>query len=347
MRKIETALLSYGLSGKVFHAPFIAFHDGFELMGSWERSKKLIQEDYPATSSYASYEELLATDVDLVIVNTPVVTHYEYAKKALLAGKHLIVEKAFTSTIAQAEELVALAKAKNLKLAVFQNRRWDSDFKTVQNIINDGNLGALVDVEFRFERYNPMLSPKLHKETATAGAGIVKDLGPHLIDQALCLFGLPKSVCASIRNTRANSLVDDWFDMTLYYPTFQVRLKASFFVREPAPAYVLHGTKGSFLKTRADVQEEQLKKGLKPNLDDWGNEPTEQSGLLHTEVNGKIIKEKVNSLPGNYYDFFEGVYQSIVNNTMEPVTGFDGLKVMQIIEAALQSNQQKKVIDLC
>jgi predicted dehydrogenase len=346
MKKIKTALLSYGMSGKVFHAPFIDFHQGFELMGAWERSKNLIQADYPKTNSFSSYEELLATDVELIIVNTPVATHYEYAKKGLLAGKHLIVEKAFTTTVAEAEELAALAKSKNLKLAVFQNRRWDSDFKTVQKILDDGVLGELIEVEFHFDRYNPLLSPKLHKETTNAGAGVLKDLGPHLIDQALYLFGFPKSVFATIRTTREHSLVDDWIDILLYYPNFQVRLKASFFVREAIPSFVLHGKKGSFLKPRADVQEDHLKAGLKPNLDHWGTESKEQSGLLHTEINGKIIKEKVASLQGNYNDFFEGVYQAIVYNKMEPVTANDGIKVMQIIEAALQSNDQKKVIDL-
>jgi predicted dehydrogenase len=140
MQKIKTALLSYGMSGKVFHAPFLNFHSGFSLLGSWERSKKLIHQDFPSVKSYATLEELLEDDVDLVVINTPVETHYEFAKKVLLAGKHAIVEKAFTTTVAQAEELAAIAKEKGLKLAVFQNRRWDSDFKTVQKIITDNML---------------------------------------------------------------------------------------------------------------------------------------------------------------------------------------------------------------
>lgn len=344
MQKIKTALLSYGMSGKVFHAPFLAIHPGFELLGSWERSKKLIQEDYPSVKSYASIDDLLQDDVDLVVVNTPVETHYEYAKKVLLAGKHAIVEKAFTTTVVQAQELAALAKEKGLKLAVFQNRRWDSDFKTVKKVVTENLLGEIVEAEFHFDRYNPNLSPKQHKETANSGAGILKDLGPHLIDQALFLFGLPQSVFADIRITREHSLVDDYIDILLYYANFRVRLKAGFFVREAIPSFIVHGKKGSFLKPRGDVQEDDLKLGKKPNLETWGTESEAHQGLLHTEVNNDIFKANLLTLQGNYYDFFEGVYQSVVNNKPEPVTAQDGVHVMQIIEAAIQSSNQRKVL---
>jgi len=335
------------MSGKVFHAPFLAIHPGFELLGSWERSKKLIQEDYPEVKSFPSLESILEDDsIDLVIVNTPVATHFEYAKKVLLAGKHAVVEKAFTTTVAEAQELAALAKEKGLKLSVFQNRRWDSDLKTVKKILDDNMLGEIVEAEFHFDRYNPVLSAKAHKETANPGAGILKDLGPHLIDQALYLFGLPNAVFADIRITREHSLVDDYLDILLYYPEFRVRLKASFFVRECIPSYILQGKKGSFLKSRGDVQEDNLKLGQKPNLDTWGTEKEGQEGLLHTEIEGKIIKEKVPTLQGNYYDFFDGVYKSISNNTVEPVTAQDGVNVMRIIEAAIQSSKQMKAINL-
>lgn len=347
MQKIKTALLSYGMSGKVFHAPFLAIHPGFELLGSWERSKKLIQEDYPEVKSFPSLESILEDDsIDLVIVNTPVATHFEYAKKVLLAGKHAVVEKAFTTTVAEAQELAALAKEKGLKLSVFQNRRWDSDLKTVKKILDDNMLGEIVEAEFHFDRYNPVLSPKAHKETANPGAGILKDLGPHLIDQALYLFGLPNAVFGDIRITREHSLVDDYLDILFYYPEFRVRLKASFFVRECIPSYNVQGKKGSFLKPRGDVQEDNLKLGQKPNLDTWGTEKEGQEGLLHTEIEGKIIKEKVPTLQGNYYDFFDGVYKSISNNTVEPVTAQDGVNVMRIIEAAIQSSKQMKAINL-
>lgn len=344
MKKIKTALLSYGMSGKVFHAPFLDLHEGFELIGSWERSKKLIQEDYPNVKSYDSIEELLQDDLDLVIVNTPVGTHFDYAKQALLANKNVLVEKAFTTTVAEAEELKLIAEEKNVKLAVFQNRRWDSDFKTVKQVLDQETLGEIVEAEIHFDRYNPNLSPKAHKETSNAGAGILKDLGPHIIDQALALFGFPEALSADIRITRDHSLVDDYLDILLYYPRFRVRLKASFFVREPLPSYIFHGKKGSFLKSRGDVQEDELKLGKKPSRNNWGIEPDYKAGLLHTEINSVVIREIVPTLHGNYFEFFDGLYEAIANNKTEPVTAQDGVNVMRIIEASIESNEEKKLI---
>lgn len=320
---------------------FINLHEGYELIGAWERSKQLIKSDYPIVKSFSSLEELLNSDVDLVIVNTPVGTHFQYAKQVLLAGKHALVEKAFTTTVAEAQELKMLAKEKGLKLSVFQNRRWDSDFKTVQQIVASNVLGDIVEAEIHFARFNPVLSPKKHKETDNSGAGILKDLGSHIIDQALFLFGFPQRVFADMRITRDHSLVDDWIDIVLYYPDFRVRLKAGFFVREANPAYTIHGKKGSFLKHRGDVQEDELKLGKKPNIDSWGKEPKDLEGFLHTEIDGKIVKKKVCTLQGNYYDYFDSLYRSIVNDTIEPVTAEEGTQVMQIIEGAIKSNLQK------
>ena len=344
MPKITTALLSYGMSGKVFHAPFLELHPGYELMGAWERSKQRINDDYPMVRSYPSLESILDSDIELIIVNTPVETHFEYAKKALLAGKHVLVEKAFTTTVAEAEELHEIALEQNLKLCVFQNRRYDSDFKTVKDIFDKDLLGEIVEAEIHFDRYNPNISPKNHKETRNAGAGILKDLGSHIIDQALVLFGFPKAVFADIRITRENSIVDDWFDITLHYPKTRVRLKAGFFVREPLPSYILHGTKGSFLKSRGDVQEDDLKIGKKPMVSDWGKEPEFRSGVLHTDIENMEVREHIPTLPGNYYYLFDELYQAIRKNTEVPVPASDGIKTMQIIEAAILSSERQSVV---
>ena len=344
MQKIKTALLSYGMSGKIFHAPFLELHPGFELTGAWERSKKRINEDFPTVKSYKAFDELLQDDVQLVVVNTPVDTHFEYAKKALLAGKHALVEKAFTTTSAQAEELKEIADERNLKLVVFQNRRWDSDFKTVKQIFDRKILGNIVEAEIHFDRYNPNLSPKAHKEIPNPGAGVLKDLGPHIIDQALVLFGFPESLFADIRITRENSLVDDWFDITLFYADCRVRLKAGFFIREPLPAYILHGKNGSFLKSRGDIQEDELKLGKKPMVSDWGKEPEYKSGVLHTTIEGADVRENIVTLPGNYYGFFDALYQSIEKSAPEPVSASEGIAVMKIIDAAIKSNQHKQIV---
>ena len=343
---IRTALLSYGMSGKVFHAPFISLHPGLELKGAWERSKKLIAADYPGVASYASMEDILnAKDVDLVVVNTPTYTHYEYAKKVLEAGKHAVVEKAFTGNAAEAEDLKAIALRKGVKLSVFQNRRWDSDFKTVKKVVDDGLLGEIVEATFAYDRFNAALSPKIHKENPSIGSGIIKDLSPHLIDQALYLFGMPERVFADVMITRPSSQVDDYFEILLYYKNFRVRLHSGYFVREPVPSYVVYGKRGTFLKTRADVQEMKLQAGEKPTKDGW-YEPEAEQGLLHTEVGGKVVKEKVYTLSGNYYAYYDGIYDAIANNKAMPVTADDGIRAMKVIDAVYLSSKEGRVIAL-
>ena len=347
MAPVKTALLSFGMSGKIFHAPFIDLHPGFQLAGSWERSQKNIQSIYPNTRSYQSFEEILEDPtIDLVVVNTPTNSHFDYAKKVLLAGKHAIVEKAFTTTVSEAIELKELAEKVGKKLAVYQNRRYDSDFRTMQRIIKSGVLGRLVDAEFHYDRYKPLIGPKLHKETPGPGAGLLNDLGPHLIDQAICLFGMPKQLYADIRVIRDNSKVDDWFSIVFHYPDLRVTLKSSNICREHVPAFALNGVNGSFLKSMADVQENALLRGEKPNFDDWGLQPDSERGLLHAEKDGVEIKERVPTERGNYYDFFDGVYNAIKNDTEMPVTADDGINVMKILDAAVRSNESKKLVQI-
>src|SRR6185436_10893267 len=347
MQPINTALCSFGMSGWVFHAPFITTNPGFNFYGVWERTKNLAQEKYPSVKTFRALEDLLADkNIGLVIVNTPSVTHYDHAKQVIQAGKHLIIEKPFTATVAQAEELIDLAKKKNVKLSVYQNRRYDSDYKTVKKILDEGALGNIVDAEIHYDRYTPELSYKAHKETPTPAVGSVYDLGAHLIDQALQLFGMPYAIFADIVINRPGSKVDDYFDLKLFYPAHRVTLKSSYFVRETLPGYVFHGTKGSFIKPKTDVQETDLQAHKKPGGDDWGIEPDSQKGLLHTEKDGKLIKEYIQSERGNYGDYYDGVYDAIRNNKDVPVSGEDGMKVIQVIEAATRSNKEKMVIEL-
>lgn len=347
MRPISTALCSFGMSGWVFHAPFIHANPNFTLYGVWERSKKLVQQKYPETISFSSYEELLAdSNIELVVVNTPNDTHFDYAKKALFAGKHIIVEKPFTITSAQAAELIALAEQKDKMISVYQSRRYDSDFRTIKKIIEERSLGNIIEAEFHYDRFKPALSPKLHKEIAGPGSGLLYDLGSHLIDQALQLFGMPDAVFADISIVRMLSKVEDYFEVLLYYPSVKVRLKASNLVREALPAYVLHGTQGSFIKSRADIQEASLQAAIIPGSEAWGVEPGSEKGLLHTEKNGIELREYITSEKGNYMDYYDGIYNAIRNNEQPPVLAADSLKVIAIIEAAYKSHNEKKVIDI-
>tara|TARA_R110002050_G_C8924915_1_gene511658 strand:+ start:1000 stop:2049 length:1050 start_codon:yes stop_codon:yes gene_type:complete len=347
MALINTALCSFGMSGWVFHGPFIDVHPDFNLYAVFERTKNLAKEKYSNIKTFRSLEELLKDDaIDLVIVNTPNITHYEYTKKCLEAGKHVVVEKPFTVTSTEAEELVALAEKQNVKLSVFQNRRWDSDFKTVKNVIEQGVLGNIVEAEFHYDRFDPELSYKIHKETPTEGVGSLYDLGSHIIDQALQLFGMPNSVFATLDSFRDNSEVGDYFDVKLYYHSHYVSLKSSYFVREPLPAYSIHGTTGSFVKSKADIQETELQKEIKPNTANWGMEPESERGLLHTLKDGKSKKELIETEQGDYMAYYNGINEAVINNKPLPVSAEEATNVIKVIEAAIQSNQEKKVINL-
>jgi len=347
MQPITTALCSYGMSGHVFHAPFISVNPKFNLYGVFERTKNEAQKRYPNIKTFRSLESMLDDDaIELVVVNTPNITHFDFAKKVINAGKHVVIEKPFTATVSEAEELIKLAKEKNVILSVYHNRRYDSDFKTVQKVLTDGLLGAIVEAEFHYDRFDPALSYKTHKETPSKGVGSLYDLGSHLIDQSLQLFGMPEAVFADVAALRPNSKVGDYFDLKLFYPSHRVILKSSYYVREPLPGNIVHGTKGSFIKTKADVQEKELIAGKMPDSANWGTELDTDKGLLHTEKDGKLIKEYIPSLKGNYMTYYDGIYEAIRDKKSVPVYAEEGMNVIKIIEAALKSNLEKKVVKL-
>lgn len=347
MKPINTALCSFGMSGHLFHAPFIDVNPKFNLYGVFERTKNIAQKKYPSIKTFRSLDDLLNDEnIELVVINTPNITHFEYAKKAIEAGKHVIVEKPFTTTVLEADELTALAKKNDVKLSVYHNRRWDSDFKTVKKILSERNLGDIVEAELHYDRFDPNLSYKVHKETPTEGVGSIYDLGSHVIDQALQLFGMPKSVFATLNSFRKNSKVGDYFDLKLYYPNHYVTLKSSYFVLQALPAYIFHGTKGTFLKSKSDIQEAELQKEIKPNTDNWGMESESERGQLYFMKEGKSTKKLIPSEKGNYMAYYDGIYEAIRNDKPVPVSPKEATQVIKIIEAALQSNIDKKVIDL-
>ncbi len=344
---LKAGLCSYGMSGRVFHAPFLHCMEEFDLAAVTERHTQKAAARYPQIQSYPSVSAMLADEsLELVVVNTPNITHYEYAKQALNAGKHVIVEKPFTATVGQAEELIRLAEATDRLLVVFQNRRWDSDFQRVQQVVKGKQLGKLIEAEFHYDRYRMEPSPKKHKEKADPGVGLIYDLGPHLIDQAIALFGKPDAVFARVQSHRPDSQVDDYFMIQLLYPDFNCTLKSSLLVREPLPAYVLHGTLGSFLKPRADVQEADLDKGVSPCTPAWGTEPEAAQGLLHTVENGAEIRQRIPTPQGCYQQFYRDVYACLRKGRPSPVPLSDSRLNMQIIEAALESQQNTAIVAL-
>lgn len=343
--RIKTGICSYGMSGKLFHAPFIAAHPGFELTAIVERHNNDSRERYPQARLCRSVEELVTDkDLQLIVVNTPTHLHYQQGKMVLEAGKHLVIEKPFTITVAEAEELARLAEQKGLFLSVYQNRRYDGDYHAVKEVLENGWLGDLREVEIRFDRYRPAFSGKQHKEGDLPGAGILYDLSPHLVDQAIQLFGFPKAVFADLIKMRDDVAVPDYFEILFYYDRLRVRLKATCIARESTYAYILHGMKGSFLQQRSDMQEQQLQVPVKPSLEDWCPAPAKPDGLLHTEINGEIIRKETTSQPGNYMGYYDDVYKALTENGPNPVPAADGIRNMRIIEAALESMKEARVV---
>lgn len=311
---ISTALLAYGMSGKIFHAPFVSLLPGFSLDAALERHEPKIQQDYPNVRSYRSAAELLADPaLELVVVNTPNNTHFGLAQQALRTGKHVLIEKPVATSTVQFEELWALGRQEGCHVLAYQNRRWDSDFQAVRRVVESGQLGRLIEVHFRFDRYKPTLNVKAFKETEVPGSGLLYDLGPHLIDQAISLFGQPLSIRKTLGQHREGSQVDDFFNLHLRYPNgLNVWLASSLLVADPGPAYVLHGTQGSYRKQRTDPQEAQLVAGMSPADAAYGREQPGEEGTLTFMMADGTRQVGTDTAPaGNYRQLFEAVYQTI------------------------------------
>lgn len=345
--KIVAGIASYGMSGKVFHAPLLSNHNGFRLKGIVERTRNESRIKYPHIEIYSSFDDMLNdSEISLVIVNTPDHTHAEFAHKALMAGKHVIVEKPFTLHVSEAEDLLNLAVRKRKILSIFHNRRWDGDFLTVQKVIKNDLLGRLVEYEAHFDRYKNFIQDKTWKEDEKSGTGLLYNLGSHLIDQALVLFGMPESVTADIRTFRTGGTIDDFFEVILHYKELRVMLKSSYLVREPLPKYILHGTGGSFLKSGVDPQEEALKNGVLPDSINWGIEENKYWGIVNIDKQGLHFVGKIETIRGNYMAYYDNIYEVIVNGKELIVKPQDAINTINIIEAAYQSAKLHKTIIL-
>ena len=342
---INTALLSYGMSGEIFHAPFLTCHSGFQLKKVVERSKQKINQRYPQIISVKDKSEILNDPaVELAIVNTPNETHYSFVKEVLNAGKHVVVEKPFTVTSAEAEELIALAKAKKKILAVFQSRRFDGDFKTLQQVVKDGLVGKIVEAEIHYDRFRNYIEANTWKEEAKPGTGILYNLGSHMLDQVLVLFGKPNEVDARIGIQRPGGMVDDFYDIRLLYDNLLVIVKSGYLVREQGPRYTIHGVQGSFVKYGIDPQEQDLKDGKLPNAKGWGKEYEQWWGKINSTIDGVHVEKKIETLPGDYMEFYNNVYDAIRNKASLCVKPEEAKEVVRLIEVCYESNKLKKAI---
>jgi len=344
---IKTAIASFGMSGQVFHGPCLKVNPHFQVVKVLERSKNLSEKVLPEATIVHNFDEILQdTEVELIIVNTPDAFHYEMAKAALEAGKHIVVEKPVAQKSYEAEELLELAKEKGVVFTVYQNRRWDGDFRTVQKVLEGGKIGRLIEFESHFDRYRTEIAPNTWKEEGDEYSGVLYNLGSHMLDQAYVLFGKPKAVTAHLRIVRSKGVVTDYYDIRLAYDGFAAIIKCSYLVKNPGPRYTIHGEYGTFYKSGIDPQEERLKQGHLPNEEGWGTEPPENWGTLFYEEEGEDIEELVETIPGDYNIFYNNVYDAIRNKTELFVKPEETIDVLKILEACLVSNKEKRTVSL-
>ncbi len=342
---INVGLVGYGMAGRVFHAPVISAIDGLRLAAVVERHTDASRIRYPDVKIVKNPADLFADPcIDLVVIATPNATHFPLSRAALLAGKHVVVDKPFTVTSGEADHLCRIAREQKRILTVHQNRRWDGDFLTVQRILRQGRLGRLVAFESRFDRFRVSPRPGAWREEVGAGSGLLYDIGSHLIDQAVMLFGPPRSVCADIRIQRDDAVVDDWFRLVLDYGRLSVTLGATMLACEPGPRFVLHGTNGSFVKYGLDPQEEALKQGRSPLDPDWGADPKKMWGTIAETGDGAVRREMVETVPGGYASFYESVRDAIVRGVDTAVKPEEARDVIAVIERARQSSGGKRTI---
>jgi len=342
MKKIKVAIVGFGKGARIYNAPIISSVEGFEITKIMTANNDNIaaaKKYFPSAKVVAGLEEITEDpEIELVVITTPNHLHKEFAEKALKAGKNVVVEKPFTPTVDEANELIELAGKNNRILSVHHNRRWDSDFLSIKKILKEKKLGKIVEYEAHFDRFRNEVKDSWKEKKELPGSGILYDLGSHLIDQALILFGLPTEVFADLRIQRENSEVIDNFELLLFYPDLKVSLKAGMLVKEKGPTFNVFGRNGSFTKYGEDSQEESLKLGLKPkDLPDWGMEPQEIWGKLNTVEKSLSVKSE----RGNYTKFYQNIYDAITLKEELLVKPEEARDVIKVIEIALKSQIEK------
>lgn len=358
---ICVGLVGFGFAGRTFHAPVISGVEGMRLTAILQRHSDDAAQTYPDARVVRSLPEMLAlASVSLIVVATPNDSHFAIAKECLLAGRDVVIDKPFAPTYAEAAELASLAESRGRTLSVYQNRRWDGDFKTLQKLIASEDLGRIVTYESHFDRFRPARRPGAWREQSGPGAGVLFDLGPHLIDQVLVLFGTPDAIGADVRLERDGAVADDAFDITLYYPGLRACLRATMLASRPGPHFVVHGTRGSYIKFGLDPQEDALKRGERPahgsrESNNWGREPDEAWGTVTIGAAGSSNERgipaqaseerRVPTEPGDYRGYYENVRDAILGKSALAVTPTAALRVMRVIELARQSSRDRRVVD--
>lgn len=343
MQQIKVGLVGYGIGGSIFHAPFIQAVPQFQLAKVMSRRREEIAKDLPGVEAVADLEAIINdASIDLVVLTTPTSTHFALAHQALMAGKHVLLDKPFVTNVAEADELVELANRRDLKLTVYQNRRWDGDFLTVRQLIEERQLGEVYHFESHFDRFRPKIKGGWRDESGP-GSGMLYDLGAHLIDQALVLWGKPEAVTADVFAQRAGAESTDYFHLILHYGRHRAILHASTLSCQPGARFAIHGDEGSFVKFGLDPQEDALKAGQRPGQPGWDEDSEANYGEL---VLSDGTRRKVPTLVGGYEKFYQALAASLLEGAPVPVDPCDSRTGLRIIEAAYASAESCSTVKL-
>ncbi|WP_336242910.1 oxidoreductase [Enterobacter cloacae] len=341
---IRVGLIGYGYASKTFHAPLIAGTPGMALAAVSSSDATKVHADWPTVPVVSEPKHLFNDpNIDLIVIPTPNDTHFPLAKAALEAGKHVVVDKPFTVTLSQARELDGLAKSLGRLLSVFHNRRWDSDFLTVKALLSEGTLGEITFFESHFDRFRPQVRNRW-REQAGPGSGIWYDLAPHLLDQAVNLFGLPVSMTVDLAQLRPGAQTTDYFHAILSYPQRRIVLHGTMVAAAESARYIIHGTRGSYVKFGLDPQEDRLKNGERLPQEDWGYDM--RDGVV-TKVEGEtLVEETLLTSPGNYPAYYAAVRDALNGTGENPVPASQAIQIMELIELGIESAKHRATLCL-
>ena len=346
MPNLRVGIVGYGLAGRVFHAAILSAVPGLEFAAVVERNHSLAEQQYPSVTTYSSLQALLADpSISLVVVATPTSTHVEVTRQALLAGKHVVCDKPMGIVASDIADLAALASSLGLILAPYHNRRFDNDFQTIQKLLHEVKLGKVVSFESTFDRWRPHPNPAAWREAPGDGSGILLDLGTHLVDQALLLFGLPLAVSAEVLIERPDAKAIDSFTIRLRYADKIATLAGNCLAAIPRPRYTVRGTLGNYVKHGLDPQEAAIRFTDHPKIaEPWGREPSSDWGTLATDHAGILVTQSVESIPGDYRLFYAAVRDAILHQTAPPTTPQDAFHTARVLEHAQQSSREHREI---
>jgi predicted dehydrogenase len=333
------------MAARVFHAPLISSVEGLRLAAVVERHSDQASARYPEIRTFRSLEEMLAdSSLDLIVVTTPSGTHFDVARRAIDAGKNVIVDKPMAARSQEIAELIALAAERRVMLVPFHNRRWDGDFLTVQKLIREDAVGRLVYMESRMDRWNPGATRTPWKNDPVLGGGVLLDLGTHLVDQALVLFGKPLGVSAEIDREREGEGANDSFTIRLRFQGVRVSVGANMLSSPVGPRFLLRGTMGNFRKMGVDPQEAALNKITHIGSPAWGKDPETQWGMLAAVADGAVITQPVETIPGDYRRFYEGVRDAVTAGGAAPARAVEAWRVARILEWAEESAEERREV---